>query len=92
MHQLRFLLEQRREWPRLCCEKTCSTAAGNHAGADALQSFVRLCDPHPHAAFAVSVCLPSLLIALWPIWGLVTIPIMIVLSMASCLGPNLLPF
>lgn len=34
----------------------------------------------------------SLVIALWPIWGFVTLPIMIVLSFAACLGPNLLPF
>lgn len=31
-------------------------------------------------------------IALWPVWGWVTLPIMIILSFAACLGPNLLPF
>jgi len=31
-------------------------------------------------------------IALWPIWSFITLPIMIILSFAACLGPNLLPF
>ena len=31
------------------------------------------------------------LIALWPIWSWITIPIMIVLAFAACLGPNLIP-
>jgi hypothetical protein len=34
----------------------------------------------------------SFIIALWPIWQWVTIPIMIVLAFAGCLGPNLIPF
>jgi len=33
-----------------------------------------------------------LCVAFWPIWGIVTLPILIVLSFAACLGPNLIPF
>jgi hypothetical protein len=33
-----------------------------------------------------------LCVAFWPVWGFVSLPILIVLSFAACLGPNLIPF
>ena len=48
----------------------------------------RFSDMFLHLVFS----LPSFIIALWPIWQWVTIPIMIVFAFAACLGPNLIPF
>ena len=66
---------------------------GTPASLSRVSVCVCVCVSHRHACRVCVLCsLFSFLIAVWPIWGFVTIPIVIVLAMASCLGPNLLPF